>query len=55
MLATTRLAIAFQALVLFLFCGKLSATWSIIIIDTRTGEIAVGTRGRDEQVWVTVK
>ena len=32
-----------RALVLFLVCGNLSATWSIIIVDTRTGEVAIGS------------
>ena len=32
-----------KSLVLCLFCGQLPATWSIVIVDTRTGEVAIGS------------
>ena len=38
-----RLRILFVLLVTALFTGTLNATWSIILIDTRTGEIAIGS------------
>lgn len=37
------IGILLKAFVLCLFGGNLGATWSIIIIDTRTGEIAMGS------------
>lgn len=43
MVAMDRLRHLVVLLVTFLLTGSLNATWSIILIDTRTGEIAIGS------------